>query len=249
YQRFVEDVQFGLYGLSVGWWCGYNTQIACPHEREMKGSRYRRSGQGQRIHISPHDLQFLFDRHTEFLFLIDNHESQILELDVFADQAMCTDNDIYLSFFEVLEGFLDLLGRLDTVDVIDICRHSFQPLGQGTVMLQGQDGRWYQNSDLFAIRHSLESGAYSHFCLAKTYISTDQPIHRVGAFHISLHVVGRFLLVGCIFIDKRSFQFLLQIGVWMESKTRLCLAFSIELDQVACDVLDLLFGGLLQLIP
>src|SRR5690606_35363889 len=112
------------------------------------------------------------------------------------------DNDIYLSFFEVLEGFLDLLGRLETVDVIDICRHSLESLGKGTMMLQGQDGRRYQNSDLFAIRHSLESRAYGHFCLAKAYVSADQPIHRVGAFHISLDIAGCPLLVGCIFINK-----------------------------------------------
>ncbi len=36
----IEDMQFGLYGIAVGWRRLYDGQVACSHERELQGARY-----------------------------------------------------------------------------------------------------------------------------------------------------------------------------------------------------------------
>ena len=43
--------------------------------------------------------------HTKFLFFIDHHYAKIFKLHFFAKQAMCADDDIDLSFFQLFQRF------------------------------------------------------------------------------------------------------------------------------------------------
>ena len=68
-------------------------------------------------------------------------------------------------------------------------------------------------------------------------------------FHIGLHVVGSLQLVRGVLIEEAGLQLMLHEGVGREGKTALLPAGSIELYQVAGNVLQFLLGALLHALP
>ena len=65
-----------------------------PVSASCKRARDRRRGQRQHMHFRAQCLQLLFVRDAEMLLLVDDQQSEILELDVLAEQRMRADHDI-----------------------------------------------------------------------------------------------------------------------------------------------------------
>ena len=63
----------------------------------MKRARDGCGGQGERVYVRPELAELLFDRDTEFLLLVDDQQPQVIEFDVAADDAVCSDEDIQLA--------------------------------------------------------------------------------------------------------------------------------------------------------
>ena len=116
-------------------------------------------------------------------------------------------------------------------------------------MLKGQYGGRHQHGYLLVVASGFEGGAYSHLRLAKSHVATDQAVHRARAFHVVLHLLGRFQLVGCVLVEERCLQLVLHIIVGREGEATLVTALGIELDEVARYVLDALLGLLLEFVP
>ena len=76
-------------------------------------------------------------------------------------------------------------------------------------MLKSQNGRRNQHSHLLAIGRRFEGCTDSDFCLPKTYIAADEPVHNGFCLHVFFHIIGCFLLVWCVFVDETRFQFIL----------------------------------------
>ena len=93
-------------------------------------------------------------------------------------------------------------------------------------MLEGQHGGGHQHGHLLAVGHGLEGGADGHFGLAEAHVAADEAVHGHVAFHVVLHLGGGFHLVGCVLVDERGFQLVLQVGVGrvLEALLRLCVA-------------------------
>ncbi len=70
-----------------------------------------------------------------------------------------------------------------------------------------------------------------------------------GRFHIFFHIGRGPALVGSIFINKRSFQFRLEIIIRRKSKSLLGLAGRIEFDQVKSNFLNAGFCFFFQFLP
>ena len=91
------DMNLGLYGITVGRRSLYDGEVTGTHKRELQGTRYWRGGHCEHIHVGAHLLQALLDRYAELLLLIDNEQTQVLELDLFAYQLVRSYYDIYLA--------------------------------------------------------------------------------------------------------------------------------------------------------
>ena len=116
-------------------------------------------------------------------------------------------------------------------------------------MLQGENRCRHKHGHLLSIDYSLESRADSKFGLAKADIATDKPIHRHFRFHIGFYQFVGLALVGCILVHKRRFQLDLHVRVGRKCKAFLLAPFCIKQNQVACYILDILLGALLQSFP
>ena len=118
-------------------------------------------------------------------------------------------HNVYFTAFQTFQRFFFLFCRSETIEIRNIDRKIFQPFCKTPKMLKRQNGRRNQYSHLFAIGCRFEGSTDSDFCLPKTYITTDEPVHNGFCLHVFFHIMGRFLLVWRVFVDETRFQLIL----------------------------------------
>ena len=246
---FVERVHLRLYGIAVGRRRLYDTEVARPHQRELEGAGYGRGSQGEGINVDLHLPQLLLDADAELLLLVDDEQAQVLELDVFAQDAVRADEDVDLARGQPLDDGPCLCRGAGTAEVLHAAGHVLQPLAEGLEVLVGQDGGGHQHGHLLVVRHGLERGAYGHLRLAEAHVAAHQAVHRAGALHVGLHLGRGLALVGCVFVEEAGLQLALQEAVGAELEALLLAALGVQLDEVAGNVLNLLLRAVLQLLP
>ena len=160
--------------------------------------------------------KLLLRRHTELLFLVDDQQAQVFELEAGTENLVRADKDIYLSF---LQSFLDVryfLGGPQPADIVDRARESVQAGAESFEVLEGEDGSRYQHSHLFGIADGLEGGADGHLRLSEAYIAADEAVHRAAILHILLDRLCGTLLIGGVLIHEGRFQLFLEVVVGRE---------------------------------
>ena len=87
------------------------------------------------------------------------------------------------------------------------------------MMLKSQNRGGHKHCNLLPIIHRFKCGSDGNFGLTKTYITTNQTIHRARTFHIGFYGFGGAALIWRVFVNKTCFEFVLQIGIRAKSKT------------------------------
>ena len=215
----------------------------------MQRSRNRRRRESQRIDVDRQLRQLLLGRHAEFLLLVDNQQPQIAEYDLFAQNLVRADQDVDTASFEVGADLRHLFGRFGAVEILDPHGEVAQTLRKRAVVLQGENRRRHQHGDLLAVHGRLERCADRHLGLAEAHVAADQPVHRLVGLHVLLDGRHGRLLVGRVLPLERRLQLVLQIAVGRKCESLAGLAFGIEGDQLARNILDGLLGGVLELLP
>ena len=162
---------------------------------------------------------------------------------------MRTDNDIYLSFLQIAQHILRLLGCAGTRQVVDTYWHILQAALERTVVLVGQYRRRHHHRHLLGVAAGFEGGADGHFGLAEAHVAADQAVHRERLLHIGLHVLRSLQLVGRVLVKERCLKLVLQVAVVAIGKTTLAATLGVKFDQVARNVLDMFLRALLQALP
>ena len=83
-----------------------DTEVARSHKRELQRSGDGGCREGECIDVGLHLAYLFLGGYTEFLFLVNNQQTEVVPLHCLACQAMCADKDVYLAVGKVLEqGF------------------------------------------------------------------------------------------------------------------------------------------------
>ena len=117
------------------------------------------------------------------------------------------------------------------------------------VVLIGEHRGGHHHRHLLGVACRLEGSAHRHLGLSEAHVAAYQTVHGSRCFHVGLHVVGGFELVGGVLIEETCLQFVLHERVGGEGEPSLATACGIEAYEVACDVLDFLLGALLESVP
>ena len=148
-------------------------------------------------------------RHAEPLLLIDNQKAKIFELHIFRQNAVCSDDNVHESFFQILQRFF-LLGRCaETAQKINAHREILHALDKCIVMLLCQNGGRNEVDDLFALLHCLKRCTDRNLGLAVSDIAADQAVHNLFALHIRLCRLNRRKLIVRFLKRKQFLKFLL----------------------------------------
>ena len=152
----------------------------------MQCSWNRSCSQCQNIYIFFQFFNLFFVLDTKSLFLIYNQKTKVFKLHILAENAMRPDHNIYQTFGKIIQC-LFLFGRCaESTEQIDPYREFFHTLDKGIVMLLRQYCRWNQIHYLFIFLNRLKCCSNCNFRLSKSNITTNQTVHDLSAFHISL---------------------------------------------------------------
>ena len=115
-----------LDGISVGGWCLDDAQVARTHQRELQGTRNGGRRHGERVDIGLQLAQLLLGRDAKLLLLVDDKQSQVMELHRLTDELVRTYYNIYLAVCQVLQECRGLLGATGSREVVHTDGHILQ---------------------------------------------------------------------------------------------------------------------------
>ena len=156
-----------------------NREVTDSHHRHIERTRNGRGGKGHDINNGPERFEPFFILDPEALFLIDDHQAEILERHILLQQSVRTDNDVDIPFFKPLQNFLLLSGAAETGEHLDGNRIIFEPFMERFIMLLGENGGRHEDTDLFAIERRFEGTPQCNLGFAVADIPTDKAIHRL----------------------------------------------------------------------
>jgi hypothetical protein len=144
-------------------------------------------------------LQALLMGDAEALFLIDDHQTEPLEIHRFGEQRMGADDQIDLALGQTRAGGAGFLFGHEAREAAHLQRETGEAFGKALVVLARQKRGGRHHRHLHACHGGDETGAQSHLGLAEADIAADQTVHRLAAGQILQHVAdGGFLILGLV---------------------------------------------------
>ena len=183
------------------------------------------------------------------MFFVDDHQAEVLELDVGLDQLVGADDQIDAAVGQPGERCLHFLRAAKARQLGDLDRPVGEAVGKILEMLLGQERRRDQDRDLAVIHQRDERGAQRHFGLAETHVAAHQPIGRFVAGQVADHGVDRRLLVGGLLERKAFGEALVIVRAELELVALSRRALRIEIEQLGRGVANLLERTRLRALP
>ncbi len=150
---------------------------------------------------------------------------------------MGADQDVDAPLREALDRGLLLGGGAEARDVLERERVVGEALGEGAVVLLGEDRRRHEHQHLLAVAGRLEGGAQRDLGLAVADVAADQPVHRPRRFHVGLDQLDRLALVGRLGEREALLELALPVGVRPERVAAAPPALGVQAEQLARELL------------
>ena len=187
--------------------------------------------------------------HAEALFLVDDHQAQVLEAHVLLDQAVGADHDVGAALGEPLEHGAGLLAGAEARQQFHPDGPVSKPVAEGRVVLLGEQGGRHQQGHLPACLDRDEGGAQGHLGLAETDVTADHAVHRQRRFEVGNHRVDGVLLVRRLLVGEAGGKLGVQALVHRKGKALAGLAARVQVEQFGGHVADLFRGLALRGLP
>src|SRR5690606_14690602 len=129
------------------------------------------------MHVRLQLLEPLFVLDAEMLLLVDDQQSEVLELHRLAKQRMGADDDVRRSIRDRLLGLRKLLAADEARRLPHLHRQAGETLTESLVMLAGKQSRWHDDSHLEPFHGRDEGRAQCNFSLSETHVAADEPVH------------------------------------------------------------------------
>ena len=179
-----------------------------------------RGRHGQHVDGGPQPLQLLLVLDAEPLLLVDDHQAEVLELDLRRQQPVGADHDVDLAVGQALDRRPGLGVGLEPAERGDVDREPGVPVGEGGVVLLDQQRGRHQDRHLLAVLHRLERRPHRDLGLAVADVAADQPVHRDDLLHVPLDLVDRGQLVGGLDEAEGVLELALPGGVGARTRGR-----------------------------
>ena len=101
---------------------------------------------------------------------------------------MCTNQNVHLTIFQLFQNPTHIGCLTRTAQIVHPTWEILEAFLKCLIMLISQHSCRHKYGHLFVVRNSLEGSSYGHFSLSKTYISTNQSVHRTLTLHVSCTV-------------------------------------------------------------
>ena len=230
----------GLHGLALDGRLLDGGQVPDAAHGHVQGAGDGGGRQGQHVHPDEVLLELFLVLDAEPLLLVDDDKAQVVEADVFGQQAVGAHHDVHAACLQAAQGLLLLLGGAEAGEHPDLDRERLHAGEDRVVVLPGQQGGGGQDGALFAAHDALERGPQGHFGLADAHVAAEQAVHRVAALHVLFDLGGGVELVVGLIVLEAGLKIALPVAVRREGIAGGLPPPGIQLDQL----LRHLLGGL-----
>ena len=210
----------------------------------LHGSRNGRCREREHVDLLAQVFELLLVLHAKALFLVDDHQAQVLGVHVGRKQAVRADQHIDRALGKRLECALLLRRRAKAAEHLDLQAKRGKALKERLVVLLGKNGRGAEHHDLAAGVHALKRRAQGDLGLAKAHVSAQQAVHGLGRLHVGLDVGDSLQLVARLVVGEALLHLDLLGRVGRAGDTGNRRAARIQVDQVKRQ----LFGILARLV-
>ena len=223
--------------------------IADADHRHVQRARNRRGGERQHIHLMLHVLDDFLMLHAKSLLLVHNQQTEVLELHVFAQNAVRTDKDVDFALLHAAQNVLGFLRRAEAAQHVHLDREALEALQDRVVVLLRQNRRRRQNRNLLGVHQRLERCTQADLRLAVADVAAQQPVHVARRFHVRRNFLHALLLIRGQLVGEHVLKLALPRRIRAERKARLLRPPRIELHKVKRHLFQALFDLRLLLLP
>ncbi len=140
------------------------------------------------------------------MLLVYHYQPEVLELNVFSEQAVRAYDDVNLALLEAGDYLLLLLCRAEPAQGRHLHGKGRKPPAEGGVVLLGEHGGRHEDGDLLSVEHSLEGGAHGDLGFAVAHIPADKPVHGFGLAHVGERLLYGARLVGRLLVLEAGLE-------------------------------------------
>ena len=145
---------------------------------------------------------------------------------------MRADQDVHLARFGVLQHFFLLARGAKSAHHFDAHRKRRESPAKRLPVLEREHRGGRQHGHLPRIADGLERRAHGHFRLAVAHVAAEQPVHRLGGFHIALHFLDGTKLVRGFLEFEGILKFPLPVAVGRVGEAADGLALGVKLEKL-----------------
>ena len=225
---------------------GDQAHVAHAARGHLHGSRNRRGRKREHVNLLAQVLELFLVLHAKALFLVDDHQAQVLGVHIGRKQTVCTDEHVDRALGKRLERALLLRRRAEAAEHLDLEAKRGKALKERLIVLLGQNGRGAEHHDLAAGVHTLKRRAQGNLGLAKAHVAAQQAVHGLGRLHVGLNVGDGLQLVACLVVREALLHLDLLGRIGRTGDTGNRRAARIQVDQVKRQffgILARLIGG------
>ena len=215
----------------------------------MKRTRNRRRCKSQHIDIGFDLFDFFFMRYAEALLFINDEQAEIFIDDVFRQEPVGSDYDVYRSVFQAFNRFIGLFSRSESAEKTDVNRIVLKTLHNGFIMLLREYCRRHKKRDLLSVCDRFKGRSDGYLRLPVSHITAKQTVHRALSFHILFNLLNGTELVLCFLIRESRFELPLHFMIGRERIAFACFPFRIKLNQIIGNILNGVFNFFLHPFP
>ena len=208
--------------------CLDHGDVAQPRQRHVQRAWDRRRRQRQDVDLEPQLAEQLLLGDPEALFLVDDHEPQVLRDHVAREDAVGSDQDVDLPLGEVGEHLLRVLCAPEARDHLHANREVAIALPERVPVLLRQHGRRNEHHRLSIVEGGRERGANRDLGLAEADVAAHEPVHRARRLQVLLDRLDRRPLVLGLAIREARLELLEVFVAEVERKAGRLLALGIE---------------------
>ena len=232
------------HGTAPGRRCGDQAHVAHTARGHLHGSRNRRCREREHVDLLAQVFELLLVLHAKALFLVDDHQAQVLGVHIGRKQAVRADEHVNRALGKRLERALLLRRGAEAAEHLDLEAKRGKALKECLVVLLGQNGRGAEHHDLAAGVHALKGRAQGDLGLAETHVTAQQAVHGLGRLHVGLDVGDGLQLVARLVVGEALLHLDLLGRIGRTGDTGNRRAARIQVDQVKRQ----LFGILARLV-
>ena len=215
----------------------------------MERARNRRRGERQHVDLQPQRAEQLLLRDSEPLFLVEDHQPEILRDHVAAEHPVRPDQDLHLALCEVLQHLLRLGGPPEARDHLDADREVAEALLERVPVLLGEDRRRAEEQRLLPVDGGGERGAHRHLGLAEADVAADEAVHRPRHLEVFLDRLDRPGLILGLAVRELGLEPLEPLVLKVVGDARCLLALGVQRDQLGRELPHGLAGAGPQVLP